>query len=84
MRLIDADKLNQCVKEPSMYDINQADFLSLISEQPTVDAVEVIHGKWNDTYKSGYIPVPKNVCSVCDCCGERRSDYCPNCGAKMN
>lgn len=53
----------------------------------TVDAVEVVHGRWekaNNRPKS-YI----RVCSACGkeayFCGEGCSyKYCPNCGAKMD
>lgn len=42
------------------------------------------HGKWNDTYKSGHVPVPRNVCSECDCWSERCSSWRPNCGCRMD
>ena len=65
-----------------------------IVEAPTVDAVEVVHGRW--LYDSGS---GKYFCSACD--EEALSfkkdtlyggdlyevcltDYCPNCGAKMD
>ena len=48
---------------------------------PTVDAVEVVHGRW----------VVENEASIrcSECCFNRASikiplDYCPNCGAKMD
>lgn len=46
---------------------------------PTVEAVEVVHGRWIPSENGGY------HCSVCD----KRfgfvfdNYYCPNCGAKM-
>lgn len=50
-------------------------------EQPTIDAVEVRHGEW--TYENhGWSSFPK-----CSCCGEMQTigtNYCPNCGAKMD
>ena len=54
-----------------------------INEQPTVDAVEVVHGRWIDTdYK------PDIYCK-CSVCGRRvyaydDYNYCPRCGAKMD
>ena len=66
----------------------------IIDAQPTVDAVEVVHGRW--LYDSGS---GRYFCSACDeyalsfkkdtlyggdlyevCL----TDYCPNCGAKMD
>lgn len=66
----------------------------IINEQPTVDAVPVAHGRW--LYDSGSV---KHFCSACDenalsfkkdtlGLGEVwevcLTDYCPNCGAKMD
>lgn len=51
-----------------------------IKDMPTVDAVEVVHGRWIPCTNGGY------HCSVCD----KRfgfvfdNNYCPNCGAKMD
>ena len=65
-----------------------------VENQPTVDAVEVVHGRW--LYDSGS---GKHFCSACDedalsfkkdtlYGGELYevclTDYCPNCGAKMD
>lgn len=46
----------------------------------TVDAVEVVHGRWNPCGSCGY------RCSKCDFWVTFRSlnNYCPNCGAKMD
>ena len=53
----------------------------LLETQPTVDAVEVVHGRW----------IVENEASIrcSECCFNRASikipmDYCPNCGAKMD
>ena len=83
MRLIDADALKPsyivastttntpCYRYVSIEDINSA---------PTIDAVEVRHGRWILGGKVGW---PKWTCSVCG--GDGRGDYklCPWCGAKM-
>ncbi len=52
--------------------------LRIVDEQPSVDAVGVVHGRW--------LPHWGNTeCSVCGyityLCG---ANYCPNCGAKMD
>ena len=44
----------------------------------------VRHGRWVKQYRSG-IPVDKGyVSSCCDMWSDRKSNYCPNCGAKMD
>lgn len=74
--------------------------IAVINEQPTADVVEVKHGEWlpyeseepfgDESETTWY------KCSVCgtDALGRcyedeyysypLRTDYCPNCGAKMN
>lgn len=54
---------------------------------PTVDAVEVVHGHW--IVKHNPITDPKGyfiriVCSKCDLHTGQKSNYCPQCGAKMD
>ena len=53
-----------------------------VNEAPTVDAVEVVHGKW---VKNGWNDYS---CSICKCQlighGASGWNYCPNCGAKMD
>ena len=85
-RLIDANVMRQDWLENGeneyVYDANAV--LDSIDAQPTVDAVEVVHGRWIDTdYK------PDIYCK-CSVCGRRvyayddGYNYCPNCGAKMD
>ena len=53
---------------------------------PTVDAVEVVHGRWlkgTRSLISGSIIVG-HCCSLCNEFNVRNSNYCPNCGAKMD
>ena len=53
---------------------------ALILNEPTVDAVEVVHGRWKDMCLGEYF-----MCSECDFLTDwRLSNYCPNCGAKMD
>ena len=59
----------------------------LIADAPTVDAVEVVHGRWEPrTDAIGFVR-----CSVCHDCNiyddwadGKKWNYCPNCGAKMD
>ena len=50
---------------------------------PTADVAEVRHGKWLNNYKSGTLVNEGFVSSCCDMWNERKSSFCPNCGAKM-
>ena len=53
----------------------------VIDAMPTVDAVEVVHGRWIINC-DGYYP----YCSVCkeEPKHGEMTNYCPNCGAKMD
>jgi hypothetical protein len=53
----------------------------LIIEAPTVDAVEVVHGRWIDVNGRKYLG---SYCSHCNKWCDYKYNYCPNCGAKMN
>ena len=57
-----------------------------LADVPTVDAVEVVHGRWDKAYIAGYLK--------CSCCNDAfiykewiesgKWNYCPNCGAKLD
>ena len=68
--------------------------LNCIADAPTVDAVEVVHGRWKAippvtpdgwrNSKTGEKVFPM-CCSVCgDAYMNGPYNYCPNCGAKMD
>lgn len=81
-RLIDANAL----KEKAFAETESGEgivYVQDIDEAPTVDAVEVVHGRW----KMGF----SVRCSVCNGYALTDEDndpwitpYCPNCGAKMD
>ena len=48
---------------------------------PYVDAVEVVHGWWE---QARYTEAPLYICSECDKPEYKQHRYCPNCGAKMD
>ena len=56
-----------------------------VESAPTVDAVEVVHGRWIEQEKYTF-----GTMYDCSICGNRILDnghswnYCPNCGAKMD
>ena len=73
------------------YERGAIDSANLALGQPTVDAVEVVHGRWRVSRES---EISKTV--WCTACGEEfylhkkntvhidKMPYCPNCGAKMD
>ena len=101
-RLIDADKLMKAIKTdkiawrfgvPNTLGLLFDHLRIIIKEQPTVDAVEVVHGRWelhgnDDDCGCSYF------CSNChksydeDYFYARGQyipyHYCPNCGARMD
>ena len=96
-RLIDANeverKLRLCIS--SWYrDCNSnapviartfEDALQRVIYAPTVDAVEVVHGRWDHHASMARTPFAMNYdCSVCGNESAETTNYCPNCGAKMD
>ena len=65
-----------------------ATIADVLDMTPTVDAVEVVHGRWINRTKVIY--GQEDVCFRCSHCGTdyyydapERYNYCPNCGADM-
>lgn len=88
MRLIDAEKL--CLHLADIQLANRGwkddycevldDIISIIDEQTTIEAEPVRHGKWIKFHDE------LSKCSLCNYPTYTRwnqTDYCPNCGAKM-
>jgi len=61
-----------------------AEIDQIVELAPTVDAVEVVHGRWVNPYMNRY----GHPCHCCSICGFTASyqdkNYCPNCGAKID
>ena len=82
-RLIDAHEIEDLFYKQVEYgatDLMDA-FDDALQDAQTVDAVEVVHGRWQKS-EPGY-----SICSHCKAdvaifSGHR--NYCPNCGAKMD
>jgi hypothetical protein len=56
---------------------------AMIDNAPTVDAVEVVHGRWVDRIDGyGFCGLPR--CSICGSVSFTTSKYCQDCGAKMD
>lgn len=92
MRLIEADALKKAIMaEPWKNEPNAVrltvDYINIIiDEQPSVDAVPVVHGRWE--WLGPYRGVDDGWIGTCSVCKQRvrffEKDYCPNCGAKMD
>lgn len=85
-KYIDADKLdkefNEILDNPKEYDKPIHDMLREFYFAPTEDVEPVKHGYWvkNLTHPYGI----RYICSVCGGVKQWKSNYCPNCGAKMD
>ena len=93
-RLIDA---NELMSNIHFYDEQQkndvwrtSDIEALLAEQPTVDAVEVVHGRWilEKEFADGTADYKCSVCEYDDSFYRNLVNawykYCPYCGAKMD
>ena len=94
-RLIDAIALKRhMIKAMELANtpaINEDDLVYAIDHSDTVDAVEVVHGRWDDSGRYQFPSGAKAIrCSICGCAlseSEYRLfnwNYCPVCGARMD
>lgn len=94
---IDADKLKEMINRQYSYchgytgtkkDIYREALLAVKSaihcQSVSKDIQKVEYGQWQKHYKSGTTVSDGFVSSCCDMWNERKTSYCPNCGAKMN
>lgn len=92
MRLINANLLSEAIWDnvSAIYEdarCAKEDCLAEIEAAPTVDAVPVVHGRWDgDTCTACKLPWKYNMVQDADDWGyfDPMPDYCPNCGAKMD
>lgn len=80
MRLIDADAFVPDIASFDGDDWHYGYSEKQIANAPTIDAVEVVHGEWI------MYPISDgmNQCSKCGVLRFGESNFCPNCGAKMD
>lgn len=84
MRLIDADVLKEylgCDGDNKYSSMIMHEIADRIDEQPTIDAIPAMHGRWVFDRPNHY------KCSLCDAMWSgvaRFMKFCPNCGAKMD
>ena len=88
-RLIDVNELGIGRCNPDLLPFGNRSYaegwngvVNLIENAPAVDAVKVVHGRWRwcgqDKFNDAY------ECSECGKIAMDDSNYCPNCGAKMD
>ena len=78
-RLIDANALLDAM--PKNDEILSLDVRRVICDAPTIDAVEVVHGRWVFDRPNHY------KCSLCDAMWSgvvRFMKFCPDCGMPMD
>ena len=88
-RLIDANALYEKATnawDDTLCDVCYSEIINMIDEAPTVEAVEVVHGRWQERR---FICMDSEVmlgyrCSRCMLTFDAESNFCPNCGAKMD
>ena len=80
------------LKSPYLFNITKRIF-EIISEIPAADVASVVHGWWEKEPSSFWRWTPSGAVAVarttyrCGLCGRGtavKSNYCPNCGAKMD
>lgn len=88
-------ELEAAVKAFNNFDAGKADsppftlltpeeFAEYLYELPTADVAPVVYGQWVTHYRSGTPVAEGYVSTCCDMWNNRKSDYCPHCGAKMD
>lgn len=93
MRLIDADSLKERLNNAADVDEFEPygfidDVYWEIENSPTIDTVELKHGKWEKAKRHGVV-VYSNAYAECSECHSViflgwEMKYCPSCGAKMD
>ena len=95
-RYIDADVLKRNIRVNLMPNVDvdgtvtvenaERYFLNLIDKTSTADVVEVVHAHWIENF--GLVYQNKVFfgfrCTACNLTNNAMSNYCPNCGAKMD
>ena len=85
-RLIDANKFKHKMKleflDRRNKFISMKDLFECVDDMETVDAVVVVHGRWEAEYE--YEDFQYATCSVCGKRSEYMTKFCGNCGAKMD
>ncbi len=70
------------IRALTLHDCDSADAKIVIRDIPAAAVALVVHGRWRLVCVFGF-----NDCYICSECGKiamNDSNYCPNCGAKMD
>lgn len=79
--------LEKCKKGAAVTNLVWAAIMAIerdVRDMPAADVAPVRHGRWLTHYRSGVTVADGFVSSCCDMWSERRSNYCPYCGATMD
>ena len=80
----DADVIEDYGDGSDDFGFSRGAIKSAINSIPAADVAPVVHGRWVTHYRSGTTVAEGYVSTCCDMWNNRKSDYCPNCGAKMD
>ena len=88
-RPIDADALYmELVKMKDFGELTAKKAIRVVEKAPTIEAEPVRHGKWVKADSQQYFRkhYPYFTCSECGYRkdSQKKWDYCPNCGARMD
>ena len=64
-------------------DVLPGSTFDLILKEPAADVVEVRHGRWEMAPYNGVYDIRCSACGHCPGIRFYSSNYCPNCGARM-
>lgn len=60
------------------------EIMAEVHYMPAADVAPVVHGRWEKHYRSGTPVAEGYVSTCCDMWNNRKSNYCPDCGKKMD
>lgn len=88
-KYIELEVLDKALTAAAVYDKNKncntwTNAIGVLYTLPAADVAPVVHGRWVTHYRSGTIVAEGYVSTCCDMWNNRKSDYCPSCGARMD
>ena len=80
----DADVCESDLDGYSAWGFGRENVRDVIRGVPAADVELAVHGRWVTHYRSGTTVAEGYVSTCCDMWNNRKSDFCPNCGARMD